>query len=891
MLLAFTLIGAVIGSSLEGGSGFVFGGLIGFLIGWAKQLSERLSALESGREAPSPSQPWEPPVRESTDPRTEDARFEPEATSQPAAPERAPEERPQRRPWQPTGAEGTASAMPSVFSAVRDVLGRVKNWLTSGNLPVKVGVVLSLFGVAFLIREAIDRELFNLPIEYRLMGVALFGLGLLVLGWRLRESRPGYALSVQGGGIAVLYLTTYAAYGLYGLIPAGGAFGLLLIFTMAVGALAVLQDSRALAVLGIVGGFMAPVLASTGSGDHVLLFSYYAILNTAIVGVSWFKAWRMLNVLGFVFTFAIGSLWGYQGYSAEHFATTEPFLILFVLMYTVIPVLFAHRQPPNLRGFVDGTLVFGTPIVGFGLQTRLVGETEYGLALSAIALAGLYVALATFLHRRAKDLRVLMESFFGLGLVFLTIAVPLALDARWTSTAWALQGAAMIWLAFRQQRRLAMLAGIVLQLLAGITYTEQPGFYSADSMPLLNGYFLGAVLIAFAGGFSSRLFDRGEHRDSNGLAYRLIAWLSLGWATAWWLWAGLNEIDLRINDAQELSASLIFLAATVGVAALAAKRLEWLRLNALGLLLLPAMGFAFLLSIVTQSHPLARYGWLAWPIALGIHYAFLRYREAQFPKLTTVLHAGVYWILAALIACEMNWQVDQVAGGVWPRAAEIVGVAFFVLATLRAREYLSWPVARHWRAYSGACVGGVLLVTLSAVIGNNLVSPGDPAPLPYLPVLNPLALTSIFTLFVTWRWLLVNRWWQEDSRFAGPIVAGICLFLLTMAVARGVHHWAGIPFDLEILAESVVMQTSLSMVWGVTGLLGMVLGARFIRREIWIGGAALMAVVVIKLFLVELDNTGTVGRVVSFLGVGVLLLIVGYFAPAPPRLEREAEAA
>ena len=118
----------------------------------------------------------------------------------------------------------------------------------------------------------------------------------------------------------------------------------------------------------------------------------------------------------------------------------------------------------------------------------------------------------------------------------------------------------------------------------------------------------------------------------------------------------------------------------------------------------------------------------------------------------------------------------------------------------------------------------------------------------------------------------------------------MCLYLLTMAVARGVHHFAGVPFDLEILAESVVLQTSLSMVWGMTGLLGMVLGARFIRREIWIGGAALMAIVVIKLFLVELDNTGTVGRVVSFLGVGVLLLIVGYYAPAPPRVEREAEA-
>ena len=74
--------------------------------------------------------------------------------------------------------------------------------------------------------------------------------------------------------------------------------------------LAVLQDARALAVLGIVGGFLAPMLASTGSGNHVALFSYYAMLNSAIFGIAWFKAWRVLNVLGFVFTFGIGSAVG-----------------------------------------------------------------------------------------------------------------------------------------------------------------------------------------------------------------------------------------------------------------------------------------------------------------------------------------------------------------------------------------------------------------------------------------------------------------------------------------------------------------------------------------------------------------------------------------------------
>jgi uncharacterized membrane protein len=104
-----------------------------------------------------------------------------------------------------------------------------------------------------------------------------------------------------------------------------------------------------------------------------------------------------------------------------------------------------------------------------------------------------------------------------------------------------------------------------------------------------------------------------------------------------------------------------------------------------------------------------------------------------------------------------------------------------------------------------------------------------------------------------------------------------------MAVARTVHHWAGVPFDLERLAESNVLQASLSIVWGSTALLGMIVGARTGRRSVWLAGSILMAVVVAKLFIVELGNTGTVTRVVSFLGVGVLLLVVGYFAPVPPR--------
>ena len=99
------------------------------------------------------------------------------------------------------------------------------------------------------------------------------------------------------------------------------------------------------------------------------------------------------------------------------------------------------------------------------------------------------------------------------------------------------------------------------------------------------------------------------------------------------------------------------------------------------------------------------------------------------------------------------------------------------------------------------------------------------------------------------------------------------------------------PYDLESLAESTTFQSALSIVWGVAGLAAMIVGARVARRSVWLTGAGLMAIVVVKLFVVDLGNTATLARVVSFLGVGLLLLVVGYFAPVPPRTAVEARAA
>src|SRR5262249_31100568 len=202
---------------------------------------------------------------------------------------------------------------------------RIVKWLLGGNTVVRVGVVVLFFGVAFLLKYAYEHT--HVPLELRLIGVALGAVVLLIFGWRLRHARPGYALSLQGGGVGLLYLTIFAAFRLYSLLPPGPAFILLIAVAAFSAALAILQDSLALAAVGVAGGFLAPILASTGQGSHVMLFSYYLVLNLGIVAIALYKSWRPLNLLGFAFTFVIGTFWGVTRYQPEQFGSTEPFLV------------------------------------------------------------------------------------------------------------------------------------------------------------------------------------------------------------------------------------------------------------------------------------------------------------------------------------------------------------------------------------------------------------------------------------------------------------------------------------------------------------------------------------------------------------------------------------
>jgi uncharacterized membrane protein len=869
----FIIIGGVVGSWFSAGSdailGFGAGAAFGYLLFQLRAVQDKVNKLSARIERSSDIRPAAEPLVST--PEAEPPVVEPPDET-PIAP--APADVAKKAVEQPAAAAISAEPRPAsprirTPGSLDRLVEMAKEWLTTGNVPVKLGVIVSFFGVAFLLRYAVDQGYIVISIESRYLAVTALAGVLLAIGWRLREKLPVYGLSLQGGGIGMLYLTIFAAFRLHEILPATFAFVLLVALTAFTGVLAVLQNSMVLAVLGTVGGFLAPVLVSTDVGNPLALFNYYLLLHSAI----------------FAFTFGVGTFWGYEYYRPELFASTEPFLIAFFLFYQAIAILYAFRQPPKLRGIVDGTLVFGTPVVAFALQSQLVEDTEYGLATSAITLAILYTLIATWLHRtQSKQMRLLIESFIALGVAFATIAIPLALDDRWTAAAWSLEGAALIWISVKQHRILAKLAGTALLGAAGVAYAEY-GWDSDQGMSVLNGNFLGGMLISISSLFSARYLAADEN------PIRWQSWLSaplLLWGLGWWFGTGSMEIGDRATGNMQFHFITAFIAISVAILAWIARHYDWLAARRSTLAFLPVLPLIALLYLIEHKHIFVSIGTVSWMLAAIAHFGLLRAYDNGRGRVEAVWHFAGVLFLVAVIAYEVYWRMDEAGlSDVWAGSGAILIPALAAIFIMFMRQNIAWPLQRYWSAYLAAA-GVLIVVQLLAVAAAGIDDPGNPRPLPYIPILNPFDVLTIVGLGVALHLIVTlktsSAWLgQGGLRLATILWSLTALALSTFAVVRGVHHLGDVPWQQRALANSVSIQSALSIYWAILGFGGMIWGARHQQRWVWMVGTALMALVVVKLFIIDLGNTGTVARIVSFLGVGALLLVVGYYAPAPPR--------
>jgi uncharacterized membrane protein len=906
MGILLAIAGAILGAWIGDGAGAAAGLAIGWLAGRSLKQQRLIDALHRRMEAiasaePAIATPTASDALRAVDPHAGDLGAAPLAAM--LAPAVAPAPAAAAMPATHASAAsllpaGDRADWPQLAPAVgassggaRDALpgerwlAAVQGWLFGGNTIVKAGVAILFIGLAFLARFASERV--HVPVEWRLAGIGAVALVLLGVGWRLRLRRPGYAQVLQGGAVAVLYLTLFVAFRAFSVLPPVLAFALMVAVSALAAALAVLQDARALALVGALGGFATPLLVSTGNGNHVGLFSYYLVLDAGIALVAWHRTWRPLNLVGFLGTFVVATAWGVLRYAPQDYASAQAFLVGFFLLFNAILLMPARRAdaepaPARTDAWVQGSLLFGLPTITFVLQVGLVRDLPHGSAFSALAMAAFYIVMAARLRRRPR-LASLFEGSLAVGTVFVTLVIPFALDARSSAGAWSLEAAGLVWIGLRQRRLRPRAFGYALFVLSGLAM-----LHAQERLPMptlwANAVLFNALMAAAAGLVAARAI--GCHAIAVGEVERSAEPVLVGWSVLWLVAVAAFEIDAFVPDALRIAAWVAAASAIAALLGVLAWRLGWRSAGLATLAHAPTLAVLTLASAAELARPSAGAGAWAWPLALAVHLALLRRVATHWPAAgRDVVHALGVLVLAGLGALEgraitARWGDPASA---WAWLGWLVVPAGLLLVVPRAALRARWPVLDAPRAYRHAAAAllalGLWIWTLIA----NLASDGSAQPLPHVPFLNPLDLGIGLAL-------VAIALWRHDVPDAPPpgaivpaMLGGAVFVWLNAVLVRGFHHYGGVPYHVDAWMASLSVQTGLTLLWTATALGLMWLAARRERRRLWIVGAALLAAVVLKLLLVDLSGSGTVARIVSFIGVGALMLVIGYVAPLPSK--------
>ena len=407
-----------------------------------------------------------------------------------------------------------APARPSSSRDWEELIG--KRWL--GWVGIAVLILGSGFGLKFAFESRWIGNLGRVSLGLA-AGVCLCGLGQ----WQQRLGRRGFSQALTAGGVTLLYLSVYASYGFYDLVNPTVAFVFLTVIVLQAHLVASFQNAPGIALMGQVGGFLAPVLLASDQDRYLILFSYILLLNGGAILATALRRWRWISSVSFALTHVMFWSWWEHNYHPDKLWAAVAFLSVAFALF-VFADLEQQRGGRKL-GLDNWNRLFLNPFLTFAAAYTLL-EPEHPAWMGALALA-LAVAYAALAHTvQWKESRLALVGISGL---FATLAIPIQLDAHWVTLAWALQATVLFWLASRDPSAWLVRAGLGVFGCATLHYLafEAPWGFREAFTPILNPEFASAAAVAACLLVSAALL-RGER-------VRIVLGFGLGAVALLWL--------------------------------------------------------------------------------------------------------------------------------------------------------------------------------------------------------------------------------------------------------------------------------------------------------------------------------------------------------------------
>lgn len=810
--------------------------------------------------------------------------------------------------------------------------------LVGGRGAAWAGIIAIAFGVAFFLKLAFDRGYVG-PTARALVGAA-GGVALLGAGEYLRKKGlRHYAFVISGGGVLILYLTIYAAYDFYQLIGQPVAFALMAGVTALAVLLSARLDALPVAILGLVGGFLTPLLLSTGRDNQVGLFSYVALLDAGVLALAYFKRWRSLNFLSFIATVLMTLGWAVAHYAREKLWLTLFFLSLFFVLYALLAV--AHNLLPRRPArWYDLLLAGANAAFYFSLSySLLVWEGyEFAPASHALLVSAFYSLLFYAAFRLHRADRLLAYGFVGAAVTFFTAAVAIRLELQWVSVAWAVEALMLVWAGLRAREDSVRRAGLAVFAVAVAHWfawdLPEFGFRVGESfVPLLNERAFSCAVLVGTLAAAAWLYrpgaDDGVGEDERGVARTFF--LLGGNALA------LTLLTLDVNDyfrvrlareggeprpyrasAAEIARqfSLTALWTFYGAALLVSGLLRRLAVLRYAGFLVMAAAVAKVLALDSSFYdapthlPVVNQTFMAYALlVLGLGLAARFYRKAggleeeKRAMLPALLSAAALLALGGL-SLEAVGYYDRL----WWRATE--GVEDAVRGPLR--EGKAFALTLVWTLYgAGLFLWGARRDAVAWRTGGLVVLAAAALKLLawdvfyydaawHAPVLNRTA--GAFALVVAALWLVVREYARAGGRFAeGERVRPVATVAANLLAVVGLSAEASGYFAARIRAGGLTdealrdlqlaRQLSLSVVWTIYGGALFLVGRARRSQLLRVLALVLLGLTTLKVFFWDLSSLDRVYRIASFILLGLILLVVSYlYQKSQQRAAEEGEA-
>ena len=742
-----------------------------------------------------------------------------------------------------------------------DFQTQIQTWLFQGNPVLKVAIVVLVIGVILLLRYAVEHWMLDLSIK--LLLVAFCALVVIFAGYLFRFKNYGFALALQALGASGLFLTILFSYHYLVLDFSYALLSYILSLCIVVG-LSLKQRAVELSVMAMIIAYIAPFTLPQSDFSSIQLISYYLLINVAVGLMSSINPWKILNQIALIITIGLGA--GFvliNGYASDRFL-----LACLVLAHAAIFIWLgfrfnqrqklAEKDGFDLIPIVDTAFIFISPLVAYAFIYLMYFESvsvQIGLCL---ALAGLYYCLYRLAqYSSLSDL--VTRSYLSLIFIFLSFIPPILLPQEWSVVGWALEALVILVWALHRLTSTARKLSYGLLVVAGFSYLYYLVELNYISITVTGLLLLSYLLAIYISNMNKNNQTQLTWSDKALLSFfafiASILMISFGID----LFDRPNELVLTL-----LMGSILYFVMNILICRASS---NWSWLLPKWMALIPMMCLA---SIIVGDQ--LKNGQIVWG-------SFFQ----QAALISSCLIMAWIWLIPRANSHTENE---------WTSFFGLISIALASIALIPHMPFLSvvilpsmlliysylfekkYIIRMIWTSKSGLLLLSIWMISSQLITHYAFIA--------YVfPIFNPFDLLTLGMLFgYLWMLNLQKKLGMEKSLIALLMLLGI-LWVSSYVLLRALNVYLGTPYNDITLWQDSTVQLSLTLLWVTIAFVVMLFATRKKHHSMWLFGASILGIVTLKLVLLDLSHIGTLNRVLSFLGAGLIMLIIAYIAPVP----------